>query len=146
MARLIVFALTLVLGSVMGCVVEDTDPGPLGDMPMDEEEAGVDDECPEVSFTQGEGCQNDGSVEFCISADDPDLVGELREIAPTIEVVGAFTGRAGCDRDTELLLFYPTTGEDCTELYGGLVDAAWLEVCALAAHPSVTRVVATWYE
>src|SRR5688572_18318075 len=67
-----------------------------------------------LKFEQPTGCLNDGSVEFCIPADDPQLRATLAAITPGIRCEGG-GGRAECLRVPGLLLCsYPTkVPEEC---------------------------------
>ena len=113
-------------------------------------------ECEGVAFPQSEACRGDDSVEFCIAANDDELFAELQGLAPSLRVVGAFGGRAGCDTDTQVLVFYPTPHpasqpgtcvlDDGAELPRAMTDAAWAEICALGAHPGTSDIVYTFYE
>ncbi len=103
-------------------------------------------ECPtsKIAFTQAAGCLNDGSVEFCIPADDPAALASVRSVAPGVTCARA-GGRAGCNLDTEVLCFLDTAGL-CTADHNALTDEGWQTVCALAALPIVREIVPTWYE
>lgn len=100
-----------------------------------------------LRFEQPTGCLNDGSVEFCIPADDPQLRATLAAIAPAITCDGG-GGRAGCLRSPGLLLCtYPTRfPEECVAQHGALADAAWSKLCQVAALPQITAIVPTWFE
>ena len=103
--------------------------------------------CPahKLAFTKETGCQNDGSVEFCLPSGDDALVARARAIAPTIQA-GQSRGRAGCDIPAETLYAFPTGEAECVERHGALVDDAWDRLCRLAALPEVRAIVPTWYE
>ncbi len=102
--------------------------------------------CPteKIAFTQATGCQNDGSVEFCLPADDPAALDTVRQIAPEVSCQQA-GGRAHCDLNTQILCLVETRGM-CVAEYGALTDAGWQTVCDLAALPFVKQIVPTWYE
>ena len=102
--------------------------------------------CPtgKIRFTQDAGCLNDGSVEFCIPADDRSALEAVRAIVPDVHCMPA-RGRAGCDLDRELLCMVETHGM-CVEYHGALTDAGWGMVCDLAELPFVREIVPTWYE
>ncbi|WP_248360624.1 hypothetical protein [Anaeromyxobacter oryzae] len=101
-----------------------------------------------LRFTQATGCQNDGSVEFCVARGDATLEAKVRSIAPSVRT-GASRGRAGCDPAVETLYFYPTLPDDpsvCTSRHGAVTDRAWQELCRLASLSEIRRIVPTWYE
>lgn len=103
--------------------------------------------CPahKLTFTQATGCRNDGAVEFCVPKEAPAVHAEVKRIAPSAAAL-ASRGRAGCDTATETLFLYPTDETVCTSRHGALTDAAWEELCRLAALPEIQRIVPTWYE
>lgn len=102
-----------------------------------------------IDFTQETGCQNDGSVEFCLPNRKPDVLVAIQAFAPTVYVVGPHTGRVGCDLTTETLAFLPTDWTDstvCVERHGALTNQAWNTVCEIARQPDVKKIASTWYE
>jgi hypothetical protein len=105
--------------------------------------------CPasQITFTQEEGCFNDGSVEFCIPADDPGALAAVQKIAPGVECMGS-RGRAGCDLTSEILCLFEVRSHCLFDSDGprGLDDAGWGTVCELAGLPFVREIVPTWYE
>ncbi len=103
--------------------------------------------CPseKLAFTRDTGCVNDGSVEFCLPTGDEALLARVRDIAPTIQA-GSSRGRAGCDVPAETLYLFPTGDAECVAHHGALSDAAWDQVCRIAALPEVRAIVPTWYE
>ena len=98
-----------------------------------------------MTFTQATGCQNDGSVEFCLPAGDPALLDRAKAIAPALNCAPG-GGRAGCKGPGELLCSFPTGMAECVARHGALTDAAWERLCQLAALPEVKRIVPTWFE
>jgi hypothetical protein len=95
-----------------------------------------------MTFTQANGCANDGSVEFCVP---PVIEHALMLIAPTVHcAVGV--GRAGCDPGSQLLCSFPTDATTCTAPHGGLTDAAWDTLCGVSMLPDVERIVPTIFE
>jgi hypothetical protein len=102
--------------------------------------------CPadKITFEQNTGCLNDGSVEFCVPANDLDALAAVREIVPDVQC-GSMGGRARCDLDTEVLCLIETRGM-CTAYHGAMTDDGWQTVCKLAAMPFVREIVPTWYE
>jgi hypothetical protein len=102
--------------------------------------------CPthKIRFTQDTGCQNDGSVEFCLAAGDLAALESVRALAPNVRCMRA-GGRARCDLDTEVLCMVETRGL-CIAHHGALTDAGWALVCDLAALDAVREIVPTWYE
>jgi hypothetical protein len=105
------------------------------------------DSCPvsEIAFTQATGCQNDGSVEFCIPRGDDAVRASVTNIAPNVECITA-GGRAGCNLATQLLCFYPVKESQCTSSHGALTDRAWADVCSLASLTAVKKIVPTFFE
>jgi hypothetical protein len=102
--------------------------------------------CPthEIAFTQETGCQNDGSVEFCVPKDDAALKARLLEIDAAIKFVGS-GGRARCDTSRQLLAMMPLGDGDCVD-GDAMTDSAWNKVCLIATERAVSAVVATWFE
>jgi hypothetical protein len=102
--------------------------------------------CPieKIRFTKQTGCRNDGTVEFCLPANDERLRAAVKRIAPTIEN----KGRQRCDPDTELLFFLPVNAENgsCVERWGAMTTRAWNQVCALARLPQIATIRHTIYE
>lgn len=113
--------------------------GPASGMPGD---------CPthKLTFTQATGCQNDGSVEFCLPR-DPQLAVRIRALAPELQGPLGSSGRAGCDLAREELYLLPTRpGIECAQNSSTLTDEAWARLCRVAEDPSVSRIVPTWFE
>jgi hypothetical protein len=100
--------------------------------------------CPvdKITFTQDNGCLNDGNVEFCVPARDPAALAAVRRIAPDVTCMQA-AARARCDTTAEVLCFFPT---DCSDHFSPLPDSRWQTVCDLAALPFVRQIIPTWYE
>ena len=86
--------------------------------------------CPvhKIAFTQAQGCQNDGSNEFCVPAADTATLAAVQRIAPAV-TCGAGRGRAGCDPAAQRLCFFPTSDSTCTGRHGALTDSAWSQHC-----------------
>ena len=103
--------------------------------------------CPtsKIQFTQENGCQNDGSVEFCVPRDDAALKARLSAIAAEISFVDS-GGRARCNLTTEQLGMVPVMREDDCASDGAMTDEAWADVCRIASEPGVGPVVATFFE
>lgn len=101
----------------------------------------------EVAFDQAHGCENDGSVEWCIPDNQPALITELQAIEPAIHCA-AGGGRAMCSATPGLLLCsYPTAFPDqCIASHGAMTDATWADMCAIAAKAEVTAIVPTILE
>lgn len=151
----------LLLGLIAGCApVPQAGDGPassdlLGaaDLPLPLVDAGADAgadaalacDTTKIDFTQAQGCQNDGSVEFCLLPTDGGSY-QVRLIDPSITCAPG-GGRARCDPKVELLCFMPTAGPaSCVAPHGAMTDAAWAKVCRLAALSEVRRIVPTWFE
>jgi hypothetical protein len=97
-----------------------------------------------IKFTREMSCANDGSVEFCISANDGNLREQIGVVNSKITcAVGG--GRAGCNRTPGLLLCtYPTAfpGE-CQASHGAMTDKAWADMCTLSSFGGISEIVAT---
>lgn len=104
-------------------------------------------QCPEqkLSFNKDDGCENDGSLEFCIPRNDTVLLQKIHAIAPSVTCQPG-VGRAQCDRDLMLLCFFPTGDKECVSHHGALKDRAWSQVCEIAGLNDVLEITATWYE
>jgi hypothetical protein len=97
-----------------------------------------------MEFTRETGCQSDDSVEFCLSDGDADLLRRVKQAAPAVRCPQKGGGRARCDRNTELLCFYPTPDPAC--MGGRLGEVEWGELCALSTFPEIRRIVPTFFE
>lgn len=98
-----------------------------------------------ILFTRENGCQNDGSVEFCLPKDSA-VVAKARQIAPAIRAKEG-RGRAGCHRSRSTLYLLPTAPPAmCEPNQRAMTEAGWNQVCRLAALPEVERIVATRFE
>jgi hypothetical protein len=136
-----------ILIAAVGCA-EHGSTGPGGIVP----DAGPPETCPtgnsaKIRFDQATGCQNDGSVEFCIPDNDTALRTQLTAISPAITcMVGG--GRANCLRTPGLLLcFYPTqVPDECVVQNGAMTAAAWADMCAIAAQSAIVEIVPTFAE
>jgi hypothetical protein len=102
--------------------------------------------CPtdKITFTQAEGCFNDGSVEFCIPAHDPEALQTVLTIAPQTTCIQA-GGRARCNVNTELLCMVDTQ-KMCLRMESPISEAGWQTICDLAQLSFIRQVVPTWYE
>jgi hypothetical protein len=102
--------------------------------------------CPvqKIRFTKETGCRNDGSVEFCLPANDKKVRAAVKGIARKVEN----QGRQRCDPKTELLFSLPVDVESgsCVERRGGMTDRAWGQVCALARLPQIRSIRPTIHE
>jgi hypothetical protein len=99
-------------------------------------------------FTRETGCQNDGSVEFCVAKADLALQAKVRRIAPSVRT-GTSRGRVGCEPKREILYFFPTPGHDpavCSGRHGALTERAWGQLLELAALSGISRFAQTRYE
>ncbi len=92
-----------------------------------------------MRFTQAAGCDNDGSVEFCIP---PVLEHAIAAIAPTATCAPG-GGRARCDRESQLLCSFPTGAAECATPHGALTDPAWDTLCGITMLPDVVEIVHT---
>jgi hypothetical protein len=95
-----------------------------------------------MKFTQSNGCDNDGSVEFCIP---PSLRAAVQSIADTLHCAPG-GGRAMCDPTTQLLCQYPTVGGACASPRGALSEDAWREICQISTLQPITAIVPTIFE
>jgi len=100
-----------------------------------------------IRFAQGDGCANDGSVEFCIPDNNAAVLSTLAGISTTITCAPG-GGRANCLASPGLLLCsYPTVvPTECVTHYGSMTTAAWSNVCAISGIPEVTEIVQTILE
>jgi hypothetical protein len=98
-----------------------------------------------MSFPRENGCLNDGSVEFCIPASDAALRDALSDIDADI-TCSTQVGRANCNTTYQLLCMYPTGLDECQSEHGALNDAAYADLCAIAAFQDIVAIVPTWYE
>jgi hypothetical protein len=100
-----------------------------------------------IKFDYATSCGNDGSVEFCIPANDASVMSAVAAISPTI-TCNAGGGRANCLASPGLLLCtYPTQYPgQCLSSYGAMTVGVWSDMCALAALPQVTEIVRTILE
>jgi hypothetical protein len=140
----------LLLAAQSSCISGNPVPPDEGQVGADPEPApdpGPESSCPtdELAFTKGTGCQNDGSVEFCLPSGDDELLARVKEIAPTIQALPS-QGRADCDVPAETLYLFPTGEAECVSRHGALEDAAWDTLCRIAALPEVRKIVPTFYE
>ncbi len=100
----------------------------------------------EITFAKESGCQNDGSVEFCIRRGDNATLAAVREIASNVTCSRFGGGRARCDQASQQLCFYPTGAGECLATPGALNERAWGEICGIANLDAVTKIVPTWFE
>jgi hypothetical protein len=138
--------------ALQACAVDRADPSEASASAV--VSPNVPNACPteEIAFTKETGCQNDGSVEFCIPRGDDAVLASVTKIAPEVRCAGA-GGRAGCNPATQVLCFFgtsevafPASEPKCVSAHGALTDKAWDQVCKLAALDQVTKVVPTRFE
>ena len=99
-----------------------------------------------LRFTLETACQNDGSVEFCISDTDTALRARVTAISPTI-VFSTNGGRAGCHSPGQFLSTYSTGfPAQCVGVHGAATKETWDDLCAIAALPEVSEIVPTFFE
>jgi hypothetical protein len=98
-----------------------------------------------IAFSQATGCQNDGSVEFCVPLGFEKVVTTtVPQVRPT-----SGAGRAGCLQGRETLFFYPTRLDDaatCVPNTTAMTDAAWKDMCRLAGFRQIKKIVPTFFE
>lgn len=99
-----------------------------------------------LAFTQATGCQNDGSVEFCIPT-NMGIEAMLQTIEPAIHCA-AGGGRAMCNATPNLLLCtYPLAfPAQCATDHGAMTGDTFGDMCSIAAIPQVTMIVHTILE
>jgi hypothetical protein len=99
-----------------------------------------------LSFTQAQGCGNDGSVEFCIP-NDATAMAKVKQIATDANCF-AGGGRAQCNlTPNQLLCFVPTTfPAHCVTQHGALSSQRWDTVCKLSSLPEIVQIVHTIFE
>lgn len=100
----------------------------------------------EIAFSIESGCMNDGSVEFCLPAEDEAALEAARAITPSITCTEGSRGRAECDTAIERLCLVEVPTSACVATHGALTPEAWQMMCALAALPEVRMIVPTFYE
>ena len=102
--------------------------------------------CPvgKIAFTQDTGCVNDGSIEFCVPADDKQALATILRIAPRADCFHG-RGRAQCD-ESEYLCMVDTEGMCSDDSSGAMNDDGWRVICDLASLSFVREIVPTWYE
>lgn len=96
-----------------------------------------------LTFDQSSACMNDGSVEFCIPADDPEALQRVKDITGDGQC-GPGRGRVGCG-DGELLCMY-FVRPHCESRDATITQAGWNTICAVSELPFVDSITATWYE
>ena len=87
---------------------------------------------------------NDGSIEFCIPADDEQALAAILSIAPRADCFRG-RGRAQCD-ESEHLCMIDTGGMCRDDSSEAMNDDGWRIACNLASLPFVREIVPTWYE
>jgi len=99
-----------------------------------------------IKFSRDQSCGNDGSVEWCIPDNDPQLVTTLQAISSTIHCAPG-GGRAMCYTGGKLLCSYPTSYPDqCLSHWGEMKPEVWDDICEVAAQPPITEIVPTILE
>jgi hypothetical protein len=100
-----------------------------------------------IKFDYPSSCANDGSVEFCIPANNPSVASSVTAISSTITCAPG-GGRANCLASPGLLLCtYPTAYPgQCVSMYGAMTVDVWSNMCALAALPDIAEIVRTILE
>ncbi|GMU60439.1 MAG: hypothetical protein AMXMBFR34_22020 [Myxococcaceae bacterium] len=96
-----------------------------------------------ITFTQAEGCLNDGALELC-ATDDAATEAELAKVVPGVYRVGT-PGRSRC-LPPKTAYLWPLAPGHCVSYHGAMTDEAWAAVCALAVQPQVSQVSAWWAE
>ena len=97
-----------------------------------------------IRFAQALGCANDGSVEFCLPTTRQDVLDGL-DLLVTV-TCGAGRGRADCVSPQQVLCFYPTTTPAVCVDELAMTDAAYADMCELAALEQVDKIVPTIFE
>jgi hypothetical protein len=144
-------ALASVLPALAACSSTSTDPTAAeNDLALTADDVAASASCPtkKLAFTKATGCDNDGSVEFCVSAADEALQAKIRAIAPSVEFATVGMGRAKCDMTRELRASFPTRPNvrtECTSS-GHLTNHAWAEICTIAKEPEIRKIVPTFFE
>ena len=100
-----------------------------------------------IEFDYPTSCGNDGSVEFCIPANDASVMSSVAAISSTITCAPG-GGRALCLATPGLLLCtYPTQYPgQCLSTHGAMTTDVWADICEIAALPQVTAIVRTILE
>lgn len=95
-----------------------------------------------ITFTRPNACVNDGSVEFCVPKNNPQLLSEVQKIAPQVACMPS-SGRAHCDTTTQTLCLVPVDAF-CTQ--ESISDMGWQILLELAALPEIDKIGPTFYE
>ncbi len=162
MHRAVISTLVLVIASSVGCAGQSSRSGDehwSGKADDGDSDAGTPDDAgspdaggacrsDKMTFDQSTGCRNDGSVEFCLPDGDVQAFADVQNIAPSVICYPdyPFQGRARCLPETHYLCMLPLKADDCVERWGAMTDSSWAQVCELAAHDAIVRIVPTWYE
>ena len=85
---------------------------------------------------------DDGSVEFCLPADDAASLTAVQAVSK-VNCGSGSSGRAGCNPATELLCFLPTGMAECVAPQGAMTDKTWQTVCKISTVDAVTKIVPT---
>ena len=141
--------MVLVVGVIAGCnhgAVTAIDASPASiDAPTPDPPGCKTDK---LHFTRDTGCANDGSVEFCIPDNNSQLRSALAMIEPAIGCAPG-GGRANCSASPGLLLctYHTSVPGQCRMAdHGAMTDAAWADMCAIAAFAAITEIVPTFAE
>ena len=141
----------LVAMCLSGCVTGNSAPPSTAPDAAPAADATIERTCPtgheeKLRFTIGTACQNDGSVEFCISDGDAALQARVTAISSTI-VFSTNGGRAGCHSPGQFLSTYKTAFPgQCDAQHGAATKETWADLCAIAALPEVAQIVPTFFE
>src|SRR4029078_1417821 len=85
---------------------------------------------------QGDGCDNDGYVQFCAPGGNKRVRAAIKRIAPTAEK----RSERHCD-EKESLFFLPVEVDlgSCVERGGAMTDKAWNQVCLVGCAAAICR-------
>ncbi len=99
-----------------------------------------------IAFTRGQGCANDGSVEFCLPAADQTVRARVTTISPSISCAPG-GGRAMCNDPGLVLCTFPTAfPTQCEAVHGAMTDEVWMQICSLSAIDEIHQIMPTLAE
>ncbi len=99
-----------------------------------------------IAFTSAQGCANDGSVEFCLPANDQAARSRVTAVSSSISCAPG-GGRAMCNSADLVLCTFPTTfPTQCQAMHGAMTAEVWMQMCSLSAIDQIHQIVPTFAE